>query len=99
MDGDIDGDLVPNDQDLFPLNPLEWYDFDGDGIGDNTDPDDDNDGCMDVSDDLPFDPTECDDTDGDGTGDNVDVDDDGDGSYRYKRPFPSRRSCNSRYRW
>jgi len=44
MDGDIDGDLVPNDQDLFPLNPLEWYDFDGDGIGDNTDPDDDNDG-------------------------------------------------------
>jgi len=88
MDADDDGDLVPDDQDVFPLNPLEWYDFDGDGIGDNADPDDDNDGCMDIVDDLPFDPTECLDTDGDGTGDSTDIDDDGDGIIDVNDPFP-----------
>ncbi|MCG5644721.1 gliding motility-associated C-terminal domain-containing protein, partial [Flavobacteriaceae bacterium LSUCC0859] len=28
----------------FPLDPSEWADADGDGIGDNADPDDNNDG-------------------------------------------------------
>ena len=32
---DIDGDGVPNSQDVFPTNPAEWKDSDGDGIGDN----------------------------------------------------------------
>ncbi|MCU0591399.1 MAG: fibronectin type III domain-containing protein [Desulfobacterales bacterium] len=36
---DIDGDGVPNDQDAFPVDSAEWKDSDGDGIGDNTDPD------------------------------------------------------------
>jgi hypothetical protein len=33
--------------DVFPLDPKEWRDTDGDGIGDNTDLDDDNDGYSD----------------------------------------------------
>ena len=31
-------------KDAFPRDALEWTDFDGDGIGDNSDPDQDNDG-------------------------------------------------------
>ncbi|MBN1540115.1 MAG: FKBP-type peptidyl-prolyl cis-trans isomerase [Candidatus Thermoplasmatota archaeon] len=34
---DRDGDGVPDDEDLFPDDPLEWNDSDGDGIGDNAD--------------------------------------------------------------
>ena len=34
---------VENDDDLFPNDPNEWSDNDGDGIGDNADLDDDND--------------------------------------------------------
>ena len=45
---DVDGDTVPDMNDLFPDNPLEWADNDADGIGDNADPDDDNDGMSDV---------------------------------------------------
>ncbi|QJE98880.1 hypothetical protein [Luteolibacter luteus] len=37
---DTDGDGTPDDQDAFPTNPGEDKDNDGDGIGDNTDPDD-----------------------------------------------------------
>ncbi|MEM9464182.1 MAG: hypothetical protein AAGA90_02360 [Actinomycetota bacterium] len=48
-------------------------DFDGDGIPDNVDPDDDNDGVDDVNDAFPYDPNESADTDGDGVGDNADV--------------------------
>jgi len=54
-------------------------DSDGDGIPNNIDPDDDNDGVLDVNDDLPNDPNESVDTDGDGIGNNADTDDDGDG--------------------
>jgi len=54
-------------------------DSDGDGIPNNIDPDDDNDGVPDVNDDLPNDPNESVDTDGDGIGNNADNDDDGDG--------------------
>ncbi|MBN1390212.1 MAG: FKBP-type peptidyl-prolyl cis-trans isomerase, partial [Candidatus Thermoplasmatota archaeon] len=34
---DRDGDGVPDSEDLFPDDPLEWADSDGDGIGDNSD--------------------------------------------------------------
>ena len=34
--------------DLFPLNATEFSDFDMDGLGDNADTDDDNDGWMDT---------------------------------------------------
>ena len=44
-DSDDDGFL--NDVDKFPLDPLEWIDTDSDGIGNNSDPDDDNDGFTD----------------------------------------------------
>ncbi|MBR9985933.1 MAG: hypothetical protein KFF68_08490 [Desulfosarcina sp.] len=45
---DVDGDGVPDVLDLFPSDPTEWADNDGDGIGDNQDPDDDNDGIPDA---------------------------------------------------
>lgn len=47
---DRDDDGVPNDQDAFPDDPLEWTDTDGDGVGDNADNDDDGDGVPDVDD-------------------------------------------------
>jgi hypothetical protein len=45
---DRDGDGVPNDKDAFPDDPNEWLDTDHDGIGNNADPDDDNDGIPDT---------------------------------------------------
>jgi hypothetical protein len=48
---DIDGDGVSNSQDAFPTNSAEWKDSDGDGIGDNADPDDDNNGVSDTAED------------------------------------------------
>jgi len=49
---DIDGDGVPRTNaapwDAFPLDPKEWRDTDGDGLGDNADPDDDGDGWSDA---------------------------------------------------
>jgi hypothetical protein len=48
---DYDGDGVPKANavpwDAFPLDPKEWRDTDGDGLGDNADPDDDGDGWTD----------------------------------------------------
>jgi hypothetical protein len=48
---DFDGDGVDRAKsvpwDVFPLDVKEWQDTDGDGIGDNADPDDDNDGYTD----------------------------------------------------
>ena len=48
---DFDGDGVDRTKsvpwDAFPLDPAEWRDTDGDGLGDNADPDDDNDGVSD----------------------------------------------------
>ena len=48
---DLDGDGVNRAKsipwDVFPLDPKEWRDTDGDGIGDNSDLDDDNDGYSD----------------------------------------------------
>ena len=45
---DVDGDKVPDVLDLFPTDPNEWADNDADGIGDNQDIDDDNDGMSDI---------------------------------------------------
>ena len=55
-------------ENLEPCN----LDSDGDGINDSIDPDDDNDGVLDVNDDFPYDPNESRDSDGDGVGDNAD---------------------------
>ena len=76
---DSDGDGCPDSEDLFPFDPTECYDNDGDGVGDNADPNDDNDIRNDDEDAFPFDPTEWDDSDGDGIGNNADIDDDNDG--------------------
>lgn len=61
---DCDNDGVPDagaiPWDAFPRDPKEWRDTDGDGIGDNADPDDDGDGCSDEEERLagtdPLDP-------------------------------------------
>ena len=45
---DSDDDGVDNNLDSFPLDPFEWVDTDSDGIGDNADEDDDNDGFTDA---------------------------------------------------
>ena len=37
-----------NSSDEFPLDKFEWFDNDTDGIGDNQDLDDDNDGIEDI---------------------------------------------------
>ena len=45
---DMDSDGIIDLEDLFPNDPTEWADNDLDGIGDNADPDDDNDGMPDA---------------------------------------------------
>ena len=69
------------DNDAFPVDPNEWSDLDGDGVGDNSDAfpvdpdewsDSDGDGVGDNSDAFPVDPDEWSDSDGDGIGDNDD---------------------------
>ena len=81
VDSDDDGDGIDDYQDVFPLNPEEWFDSDEDGFGDNSDVfpaddsewlDSDEDGVGDNSDVFPNDPTEWGDIDGDGIGDNID---------------------------
>lgn len=47
--GDLDNDGVMDENDAFPADPRETRDFDGDGIGDEADPDDDNDGHLDLA--------------------------------------------------
>ena len=46
--GDKDNDGISDAKDVFPDDPEEWEDFDGDGVGDNADPDDDDDGWSDI---------------------------------------------------
>ena len=55
------------------------FGFTGDGVGNNADTDDDDDGLADIDDAFPLDSTETLDTDGDGLGNNADLDDDSDG--------------------
>ena len=69
---DTDGDGFVDPADAAPEDPNDWFDFDGDGIGDNADPDADNDGVPNVDDAFPFDPEEWADADADGIGDNAD---------------------------
>lgn len=81
---DSDGDGVVNHLDAFPLDPNEWEDTDGDGIGDNADDDDDGDGFPDdveiAAGTDPKNPLSYPlDTDGDGILDYLDDDIDGDG--------------------
>ncbi len=45
---DSDGDTYPDSLDAFPSDSTEWLDTDKDGLGDNIDTDDDNDGMLDV---------------------------------------------------
>ncbi|MDQ7047690.1 MAG: hypothetical protein Q9M39_08785, partial [Sulfurovum sp.] len=47
-DDDIDGDGIPNANDAFPRDAEESIDTDNDGIGNNADTDDDNDGYSDA---------------------------------------------------
>ena len=58
--------------DFINMKPC-GIDSDGDGIDDAIDPDDDNDGVLDINDEFPLDPSESKDTDGDGVGDNADA--------------------------
>lgn len=72
-DADRDGDGVPNDQDALPDDPTETLDTDGDGIGDNSDPDN-NDG---PDGDKDFDGTRNADDICPGHDDSIDTDGDG----------------------
>ncbi|MCB1614690.1 MAG: FG-GAP repeat protein, partial [Pseudomonadales bacterium] len=85
---DTDGDGVNDPLDVFPLDASETEDADGDGIGNNADPDDDNDGEPDVTDAFPYDAGEQFDNDNDGIGDNADPDDDNDGEPDASDAFP-----------
>jgi RHS repeat-associated protein len=85
---DTDGDGFTDDVDLFPDDPTEWADLDGDGVGDNSDPDRDGDGVANEDDAFPDDPAESGDLDGDGIGDNADPDRDGDGVLNEDDIFP-----------
>ncbi|WP_111980015.1 hypothetical protein [Algibacillus agarilyticus] len=69
LNPDTDADGVDDALDVFPLDATEAYDFDFDGLGDNADLDDDNDGVADL-DELAngTDPLDAD-TDGDGVND------------------------------
>lgn len=46
--GDLDNDGILDEEDMFPEDFREWADNDGDGVGDNADNDDDNDGWLDA---------------------------------------------------
>jgi cysteine-rich repeat protein len=85
---DTDSDGVLDGEDLFPTDGSEWADSDGDGVGDNADPDDDDDHVADSRDAFAFDPSEWTDTDEDGVGDNADEDDDNDGALDEDDAFP-----------
>jgi hypothetical protein len=81
---DRDGDGVRDAWDSFPDNAGEQYDSDRDGIGNNADLDDDNDGLADANDPSRYNP----DIDGDGIRDGNDNDMDGDGIPNANDPNP-----------
>jgi beta propeller repeat protein len=96
---DSDADGIPDSEDQFPLNSNEYSDLDGDGLGDNMDPDMDGDGIPDSDDDFVMDPREWNDFDNDGIGDNKDPDDDNDGivDSRDDEPFNPLNSVENIY--
>ena len=72
LKADTDGDGVNDKQDTFPLDSKESLDFDKDGIGNNADLDDDNDGIPDAWETTyGFDPLDSTDATKDGDGDGV----------------------------
>ncbi|MGB7301036.1 MAG: galactose oxidase-like domain-containing protein [Burkholderiaceae bacterium] len=73
---------------IFDWTVLPVADTDGDGIFDDVDTDDDNDGVDDINDAFPLDPTESTDTDNDTIGNNLDTDDDNDGVDDSQDAFP-----------
>ena len=78
---DFDSDGILNDDDnCVIVDNTDQADNDGDGEGDECDPDDDNDGVLDVNDNCQFEANaDQADNDGDGEGDVCDPDDDNDG--------------------
>ena len=69
---DSDGDGVPDADDIFPNDPSEWADADLDGVGDNADSDDDDDGMPDAWEQLHgFDPLDATDAEQDFDSDGV----------------------------
>lgn len=82
--------------------PLRLYvqvrrDSDGDGIPNEEDPDDDNDGVLDETDKFPFDPNESEDADLDGIGDITDDDDDNDGIADINDFYPMNPNCHGEF--
>jgi ELWxxDGT repeat protein len=94
-DGDLDKDGVLNKDDIFPLHPDEFADFDADRIGDNADPDDDNDEVIDNIDLFQKNALEWRDQDLDKIGDNADTDDDNDGVSDWLDSYPHDASKHS----
>jgi len=74
--------------DMFPDDPNEFWDTDGDGIGDNSDNDIDGDGTNNLLDGAPYDPTSTVDTDKDGIGNSLDTNDDNDDFFDIDDPDP-----------
>ena len=74
--------------DAFPNDPNEFWDTDGDGIGDNSDTDIDGDGYLNENDGVPFDARDHLDTDNDGIGDSLDDNKDGDNFLDFDDPNP-----------
>jgi hypothetical protein len=87
LNPDLDGDGHPNTGDAFPLDPKEWADTNGDGIGDNHDTD--LDGAPDLADNCPAAPNaDQADLDHDGVGNACDSDRDGDGVANETDAYP-----------
>ncbi len=72
---DTDGDKAKDSVDAFPKDKLEWQDTDKDGLGDNMDLDDDNDGIFDFEEEYTYgtNPKTAD-TDSDGLEDKKEID-------------------------
>lgn len=83
----------------YYAHTFTWGDADFDGIRNDVDPDDDNDGVPDKKDAFPYNRKESVDTDGDGIGNNADKDDDNDGVPDKKDAFPLDPSASKSFRY
>jgi alpha-tubulin suppressor-like RCC1 family protein len=90
IDPDEDGFSSQNGIDIFPLDSSEWQDTDLDGIGNNADLDDDNDGFQDIFEiQNGLDPLVANlDIDNDGITNELDTDNDNDGTEDAIDSFP-----------